>query len=55
MKELILIKLGDDNRPATQKDIDNLRKDIKKAIKKGKSIMITHHAVSIEKVLFKDK
>lgn len=50
MKELIIVKLGNEDRPASQEDIDNLAKSLKKAIKKGKNIVITHHAIEFERV-----
>lgn len=48
MKELIIVKLGNETRPASQEDIDALAKTIKKAIRKGKNVVVTHHAVSFE-------
>lgn len=50
MKELIIVKLGNEDRPASQEDIDTLAKSLKKAIKKGKNIVITHHAIEFERV-----
>lgn len=48
MKELIIVKLGNDDRPASQEDIDAMAKTLKKAFKKGKNVVVTHHAVSFE-------
>jgi len=50
MKEFIIVKLGNEDRPASQEDIDAMAKSLKKAIKKGKNIVITHHAIEFERV-----
>lgn len=48
MKELIIVKLGNDDRPASQEDINAMAKTLKKALRKGKNVVVTHHAVSFE-------
>lgn len=51
MKELIIVKLGNEDRPASQEDIDAMAKTLKKALKKGNNIVVTHHDVSFESLL----
>jgi hypothetical protein len=48
MKELIIVKLGNEDRPASQEDIDAMAKTLRKALRKGKNVVVTHHAVSFE-------
>lgn len=55
--KVVLIKVGTDNRPASQKDLENVGKQVEKAIKGNKrksknllSYIVTHHAVSVETI-----
>jgi hypothetical protein len=44
---LVVVKVGNDDRPAGPKDIKDMKKKIKKALKKNR-ILVTHHAVEFE-------
>lgn len=50
MKEIIIVKVGNDKRPASQEDIDTVAKNLKKAFKKGKNVVVTHHAITFETI-----
>ena len=55
MKELLLIKVGNDQRPASDEDIRSTEKDVKRAIRRGAPfMMITHHAIEMEVVQLPD-
>lgn len=42
-----IVKIGNDHRPAGPDDIASMQKLIKKALKKNRKFIVTHHAVEI--------
>lgn len=48
-KFLTIYKIGDADYPASADDIDNFEKTLRKAIKKGRSL-VCHHLVSVERI-----
>ena len=42
--KLLVVKVGNDERPAGKQDIKDVRKQIKKALRENKPL-VTHHAV----------
>lgn len=47
--KLIVVKVGDADRPALQSDLDDVEKQLKKAFKGSKCIMVvTHHCIEFE-------
>lgn len=50
-QRLFIVKIGNDMRPASEKDLIDFADCLRKALKgKGTPIIISHHAVSIEVV-----
>jgi len=47
LKKLMIVKVGTDERPASQADINWVKKELNKAITEGVPF-ITHHAVEID-------
>jgi hypothetical protein len=50
---LMLVKVGNENRPATDEDIDDITKNLSEAIEQSKKdggpiCLVTHHAVVVE-------
>jgi len=51
-KEILIVKVGNDERPASQEDIDNVIAQFKKAGEDddGAVTIVTHHAISFETI-----
>lgn len=50
MRSLLVVKVGCDDRPASQEDLDQIAEDIKEALSKGDQsvVLVTHHYVQFE-------
>jgi len=42
---IVVVRVGTDERPAAQEDIDYIKKEFSNAIKEGESVIFTHHAI----------
>lgn len=49
-KKVLVVKIGNDVRPANAEDIKQMQDDLEKVIKGENDILITHHAVFFEYV-----
>jgi hypothetical protein len=48
MDKLYIFKIGNENRPANQADMDEFEQELNKALQnKGDSILVSHHAVEV--------
>lgn len=45
-KSILIVKLGTDDRPATEEDIKDMEESLLRAFKNG--VLVTHHAVQFE-------
>lgn len=52
LNTLVLIKVGNDDRPAIDDDIKSVADAIALAIKNNESIVVTHHAIKTEIIKF---
>ena len=50
MRKLLIFKLGNESRPATDEDIDNLKLDLEEAFKDRSTLLclVSHHALQVE-------
>lgn len=48
--ELIHVRVGSDERPACYEDIKQVGRELRKCLKQGNRILVTHHAVDISTV-----
>lgn len=60
MKQITVFKVGEQGRPASKEDIDDVRDAIKKCLSEtekgleGLNFLITHHAVTIEQAIIQE-
>jgi len=49
-KPILVVKVGSDNRPATKEDLEDVEKQIKKALEDPDPILVTHHNIEFQYV-----
>ena len=57
MKAILIVKVGNDERPATVENIKELKKKIKKVLRSAGidiATLVTHHTVDVSIVQFPD-
>ena len=49
-KTLLVVKVGTDDRPASEQDIENVQKSLLQILPKGSFCVVTHHAIDFQSV-----
>ena len=49
-KKMLVVKVGSDNRPASEEDLKKVEDQIREAIKLPDSVLVTHHNIDFHYV-----